>query len=512
MNLNLYSDLLLHLRLFHSYDSITNYKCLVDDCLRTFDTLNSFGKHIKCHQTIDKPKAFHCVPFLNKITNNNDNNNHYINEPTDETSETINSFKDSVYNESIMFISKWYNESVIPKNKVQAIISDVSMMQKKNISILKNEVLNLLNEGKCELNSTSKITAMFDIIQNPFDKLESEFSRIKKLKQLGVYITPIAVHIGNRLTNNTKNNTTIMQNKDIYIYYIPLDKVFKIFLEQPNVFKIITNNLKKLFSSNGDIICSLVQCNIWKENRKNYPSKIIIPYLLYFDDYETNNPLGSHAGKKKLGAIYIYLSPCLPYEFSSTLDYIFLALIFNSLDRTEFGNSRIFQKLISSIKYLENSGIDITVENKNYKIYFKMVLILGDNLGLHSILNLSESFMFNYPCRFCKSSKLECNFSTVEDVSKLRNKENYCSDLEINNLSLTGLKGPSIWNELSNFHVTSNFSVDIMHDVLEGVCNYDLSFILLTFINDFKYFSLEILNNRIQYFSYGQNDIQNRPK
>ncbi|CAI6367011.1 unnamed protein product [Macrosiphum euphorbiae] len=161
-----------------------------------------------------------------------------------------------------MFISKWYNESVIPKNKVQTIISDVSMMQEMNISILKNEVLNILNENKCELNSISKITSMFDIIQNPFDKLEFEFLRLKKLKQLGVYITPIAVHIGNRLTNNTKNDSTIMPNKDIYIYYIPLDEVLKIFLEQPNVFEIITNNLEKLFSSNGDIICSLVQCNI----------------------------------------------------------------------------------------------------------------------------------------------------------------------------------------------------------------------------------------------------------
>lgn len=78
-----------------------------------------------------------------------------------------------------------------------------------------------------------------------------------------------------------------------------MDEVFKIFLEQPNVFKIITNNLKELFSTNGDIVSSLVQCNIWKERRNNFPSKIILPFLLYFDDYETNNPLGSHAGKTK---------------------------------------------------------------------------------------------------------------------------------------------------------------------------------------------------------------------
>lgn len=67
---NLYLYLLLHLRLFHSYDPITDYKCLVDDYLRIFGTLKPFGKHVKCHQTIDKPNAFHCLPFLNKIIYN----------------------------------------------------------------------------------------------------------------------------------------------------------------------------------------------------------------------------------------------------------------------------------------------------------------------------------------------------------------------------------------------------------------------------------------------------------
>ncbi|CAI6357459.1 unnamed protein product [Macrosiphum euphorbiae] len=51
-----------------------------------------------------------------------------------------------------------------------------------------------------------------------------------------------------------------------------------------------------------------------------------------------------------------------------------------------------------------------------------------------------------------------------------------------------------------------------MHDLLEGVCNYDLTGILRLFIIDFKYFSLETLNQRIQYFGYGPTDIRNRPQ
>ncbi|KAF0769834.1 Uncharacterized protein FWK35_00006348 [Aphis craccivora] len=89
--------------------------------------------------------------------------------------------------------------------------------------------------------------------------------------------------------------------------------------------------------------------------------------------------------------------------------------------------------------------------------------IIGDNLGLHSILGFTESFMSNYPCRFCKCSKFECNYETVQNNDKLRNEDNYKSDLAMNNNSLSGIK------------------------------------------------EIYTLNNRIQCFNYGPVENQNRP-
>lgn len=48
-------------------------------------------------------------------------------------------------------------------------------------------------------------------------------------------------------------------------------------------------------------------------------------------------------------------------------------------------------------------------------------------------------------------------------------------DLELNSVTLTGLKGPCVWHDLPNFHIAENLSVDIMHDVFEGVGSYDKS-------------------------------------
>jgi len=136
---------------------------------------------------------------------------------------------------------------------------------------------------------------------------------------------------------------------------------------------------------------------------------------------------------------------------------------------------------------------------------------LGDNLGLHSILGFSENFIARYPCRFCKCSKTECHSQLKQNDNCLRNLNNYNVDVMANDSSLTGIKEICTWNDVHSFSVVNNFSVDIMHDLLEGVFKYDLALILNHLIFYSKYFSLDNLNNRIETFNYGPVDIRNRP-
>jgi len=49
-----------------------------------------------------------------------------------------------------------------------------------------------------------------------------------------------------------------------------------------------------------------------------------------------------------------------------------------------------------------------------------------------------------------------------------------------------------------------------MHDMLEGVSTYDIGLILKYMIFEFKYFTVDTLNNRIETFNYGPIDIRNR--
>lgn len=95
-----------------------------------------------------------------------------------------------------------------------------------------------------------------------------------------------------------------------------------------------------------------------------------------------------------------------------------------------------------------------------------------------------------------------------EDVTLLRNVENYATDV-INKSH--GITEECTFHSITNFHITKNLCVDVMHDLFEGVCRYDLGQLLNRLINKDNLFSLETLNNRIYSFHYGDNHSTNIP-
>lgn len=101
-------------------------------------------------------------------------------------------------------------------------------------------------------------------------------------------------------------------------------------------------------------------------------------------------------------------------------------------------------------------------------MYFILGLILGDNLCLNSIIEFSKSFSANYYCCFCKVHKSEAKELFVEKKQLMRTIENYNNDINTNDFINTGIDHESILNKISNFHVVTNYCVDVMHDIFEG--------------------------------------------
>ena len=90
-----------------------------------------------------------------------------------------------------------------------------------------------------------------------------------------------------------------------------------------------------------------------------------------------------------------------------------------------------------------------------------MILLLGDNIGLHSILGFVESFSANKFCRFCLIERKNLHTIFNERDCVLRNETNYDMLLLEKNVSISGIKEYCVFNKIDNFHVVKNLTVDI---------------------------------------------------
>ncbi|KAJ8909352.1 hypothetical protein NQ315_014972 [Exocentrus adspersus] len=75
-------------------------------------------------------------------------------------------------------------------------------------------------------------------------------------------------------------------------------------------------------------------------------------------------------------------------------------------DLKEFGEDVIFSKAIDECNYLETTGIKVNQNGKEITIYFCLALLLGDNLGLNTILGFAESFRANFIVDFVNVLKI----------------------------------------------------------------------------------------------------------
>ena len=76
----------------------------------------------------------------------------------------------------------------------------------------------------------------------------------------------------------------------------------------------------------------------------------------------------------------------------------------------------------------------------------------------------------------------------------------------------TGINHTSVLEELRYFSVASGALVpDVMHDVLEGVLQYEAKLLLRHLICDERCFTLDQLNSRISRMELGYMETSNRP-
>ncbi|KAK6316931.1 hypothetical protein J4Q44_G00123310 [Coregonus suidteri] len=190
---------------------------------------------------------------------------------------------------------------------------------------------------------------------------------------------------------------------------------------------------------------------------------------LFYDDFETANPLGSKKSIHKLGGIYFTLRH-FPPKFNSILVNIHLCALIHTQDLKTYGFDSILEPIVSDLKVLETEVIEVPVFSG--RIHGSIVQVTGDNLGIHYLFGFVESFSARYCYRFCLTEKVDFQTVFSEDDPRvtLQTKHmhsDHCQTIQLNPTlpHVHSVKHACLLNSLQYFNTTDK-SVDIMHDIL----------------------------------------------
>lgn len=360
-----------------------------------------------------------------------------------------------------------------------------------------------------------------EFVKEKLSSYDTTFKYKKKVAESQLFVPPVEKCLGTRIEMKRCKESgvavpRVIQSKMQYVSI--LDSIRTLFLRD-DFAKEFLNKEKDHRCTDGvyvDFCCGSRYKNTEFYKKHEYCLQIQIAT----DDFEVCNPLQSKAGIYKMCPIYFIIRN-LPSKYLSRLDNIYLAAVCYAGDlKTEQCDFNSLWKFVyDDIKALETTGIDIFIPyiKSNVNVKGSISFLTSDNLGAHMSLGFAGGFNCAYNCRFCENSSEEYKCFVHEKQSQMRTKQSYELNLEtIQTLSkidykqTLGIRTSCQLNELQYYHMLANKSVDIMHDLNEGVIPKLLK-------NIFEYFFAESLiaeselNSRVSNFNYGEKYQRNIP-
>lgn len=397
----------------------------------------------------------------------------------------------------------------VPESTVQCLASSMEEHVNDIHAHAKEAVVECLSPDASK-EVLEKVEDCFEQLENPFSHLNTESKRMRHFEEKWKIVEPVEYVLGVRFDTRRDRTSGIYRQVPVNdkVMYVPimgsLSSMFRN-REVCEAFQRAKSHQEGFYTDVND--------GSYFRNHTLFSQEDALQIQLYYDDFETANPLGSKKGVNKLGCIYFILRN-LPPKLNSVLMNIHLVSLFHSEDLKKYGFDSILKPLVDDLKVLETEGMQVPFSDRPLK--GTVFQVTGDNLALHGLFGFVESFSANYCCRFCLTDKTELQSVFSEDHPSLTL---HCKDLHSTHCdvlhqnpalaSVFGVKKTCLLNSLQLFHTSENYAVDIMHDLLEGVVQYELK---LVFQHLFKNsISVSMLSERIVSFNYGYTQRKNRP-
>lgn len=414
-------------------------------------------------------------------------------------------------NTALLFLrlqTEWH----VPVSTIEKLIEAILELNHLSKPLICHNIYSVLSSTDVhgDLLSVSKQVSKAAFESNVFIKymsskgpLSSHARRMSFVKECTPYVEPVEYKLGNDSGDKK------------HFVYVPFLKVlFNILQNQAHLEDVLIPKeheaiVPKMYRSFRDGKYMLRLKLLLGEN--------FIEIVLYFDDFEVVNPLGTSKGMHKISAFYWTLGNLTP-EKRSSLASINLLLLAKAKDIKEFSLDLVLAPFLKDLKCLENNGLYLPSVDGYVK--GSVTFIAADNLGAHILGGYVQCFsrMVKFICRHCMATQEDIQSPDI-DINAIQKRDRILYDEQARNVSSEpetwrdyGLKTPSpLHSEGLSFHVAEGLPPDVAHDLLEGVVPYEIALCLKHFITE-GLISLDEINQRISSFKYQYTDSVNRPQ
>lgn len=496
-----------HVRLWHPK---TKYVCGQNNCNKSYTAIQYLKRHLKSehiNKTIvvdENASSFHATGDTSLLIEDQPPVEFELLIGNDYFSNNENPLSiDDIDENYKTFILSLYGDPSLDRKKASSIAATTSKIVLDVLNTIKLKVRTFIEPSK-ENDFEKEFSNMIPV----FKKMNTEKSTMAYLRKQQYYKDPISFTIDETVADTMHSGQLFLGNKKSTAVKLDITFVFKSFFELPGMLEACLNYMQILENETGDEISNVTQGSSWKNRKEYFGSKIVVPFCLYHDDFEPGNTLGANSGVQSLSSFFIHF-PSLPPHIATSLENIIPILCCKTKQKT-YGFDKILYPTILELRKIEEEGIVMNIDGKFTTVYFALCLLLGDNKALNELVGFTHCFIKTGYCRICFCTAEEAKYMVYEDTSKIRTVNNYTVDLAKNNFKITGIKEECVFNKIPSFHHINCPSVDLMHDVFEGVCHFQLTKTILHMIES-NIFTLDDLNNRISLFDFGFYEVGNLP-
>jgi hypothetical protein len=350
-------------------------------------------------------------------------------------------------------------------------------------------------------------------VEDPFANLKSIDDQLKTFEKEYGLVPPVTKLLDIRLDNRlhpATNSRVPTQVKETFQYVSMIGTLTAVLRN-----KKMREYILKAKPSTDGVLRSYLDGSHYREHPFILKYDQVVCILLFFDELEIANSLGSKTIIHKLAAFFFQILN-FPPEVSSQLTSIFLlALAYADDLKKEGAMEKVLTPLTQELKKLtSDEGVVIDVDGEPFVLRALLAGLAADTLAAHDLLGLLGSGA-NHFCRRCLISRKEVRMD-ANAVGQLRNKELHKVHLQQvaerpRFAKQCGVKRSCPLDSAPYFDCTTSCIFDAFHDILEGVVPLVIKLTLRHFIIKKEFFTVTDLNLRIASFSYGVPDAKNRP-